>query len=300
MKLYLILFLLLLSTVLSGCLDEAYGECLGENEDTEILFRYTGDGNTDIFSSRIHIVDVFIFSESGKFIKSFAISKEMLEKYQGMKTYLEEGNYRIVCWGNAFENTQIPALDATKTINDAVLYNTVDRNGAYTNGDPLYYGTLRTSQALKTDRLKTESMIVDFKSSHVKINIYIQGYTGDVNPPVEVTEIMSEHDFDMNNRGKKISYSIQPTSQKIEGEDLLVAVICIPRLKDDNSIKINIKNPMGGSNLHSINLGDFIRQNDISHDKVNELTIPILVRFKDLDVEVFVPPWATHPVDPEI
>ena len=127
--------LFVLTTVMllmTGCIRENMDDCKGK---VTLRFRYVGDGTTDIFAEKIDKVTMYVYSAAdGSLAGVFEYDEKALDAYQGANIELYPGNYQIVCWGNAFENSTIHEGDRIAAPGH------FDNTEIDTN-DPLYYGT---------------------------------------------------------------------------------------------------------------------------------------------------------------
>ena len=69
------------------------------------------------------------------------------------------------------------------------------------------------------------------------------------------------------------------------------------RFKDDNDITLRIHANESRVIAHEFSLADFLDENNIAVEGVHEVTIPILIRFSPIGVEII--DWDTAPVIPD-
>ena len=56
---------MLLVALTTGCIKEDLDSC-----DTNLIFRYFGDGTKDIFPEKIEKVDLYVYSENGALVET--------------------------------------------------------------------------------------------------------------------------------------------------------------------------------------------------------------------------------------
>lgn len=125
---------MLLVVLATGCIKEDLDSC-----DTNLIFRYFGDGTKDIFPKKIEKVDLYVYSENGALIETIGLNQGDLRRYQGTPLNLPAGKYRVVCWGNTKNDTRI---DQPMALNTALVaaphYFTRE---IITTNDSLYIGS---------------------------------------------------------------------------------------------------------------------------------------------------------------
>lgn len=310
MKLFYSVFILFTALTLSGCINDGISECPVETEDNFILkFRYVSSVPGDNFTDKIQQVNVYIFSQDGKYITTQTVDLAALTAFAGITLHLDPGNYRIICWGNASSKTFINPLGINNTFTDAYLSNIAARDGTVaTNGDQLYYASdnLVLSSTLKATSTNIIERILNFRNAYVKIQLYTKGLIdknqqGQLLPPtVEMVNIPSRYNFLMQTDNNTIRYLNTSSFQNISGEEIAAVTFYTPRFSDNNSIEIHIKKSSDGNTLTSINLKDFMKENNITVEGIEEAVIPILIEYRQASVEIGIPGWEQNPVDPEL
>ncbi|SBW06891.1 FimB/Mfa2 family fimbrial subunit [uncultured Dysgonomonas sp.] len=307
--LFIVLFIVL---IFSGCVDDSSGECPVDIENNFILkFRYVSDEPEELFIEKIKRVDVFVFKDDGQYVMTQSADLAALTSFAGITLDLDPGSYRIVCWGNASEKTFISPLSTNSMMKDAFVSHTALRSGTTaTNGDTLYYALDHTilSPSLKAITVSETVIerILDFHNAFVKVQVYVKGLVdknpqGNLLPPiVEMNGVTSGYNFEMQTFGNAVRYLNTTAFEYISGETVAAITFYTPRFKDDNPIEIKIKKSSDGSTLTAINLKDFMRENNITVEGIEEAVVPILVEYKEASVEISIPEWGQIPVDPEL
>lgn len=310
MKLFYSVFILLSALILSGCIDDDTSDCSVETEDNFILkFRYVSSVSGDNFTEKIQQVNVYIFSQDGKYITTQTVDLAALTAFAGITLHLDPGSYRIICWGNASSKTFVNPLGIKNTFTDAYLSNIATRDGTFaTNGDQLYYASdnLVLSPTLKATTTNIIERILNFKNAYIKIQLYTKGMIdknqqGQLLPPtIEMINIPSRYNFLMQTDNSTIRYLNTSSFQDISGEEVAVVTFYTPRFSDNNSIEIHIKKSSDGNTLTTINLKDFMKENNITVEGIEEAVVPILIEYKQASVEIGIPEWKQNPVEPEL
>lgn len=270
-----------------GCIRENMDDCMGK---VTLRFRYVGDRTTDIFPEKIEHVTMYVYSAAdGSLVDEIRYDDKALTAYQGADLALFPGQYRIICWGNALDET---------TINEGEK---IAANGYYnkskiSTNDPLYYGTVDIEVP---ETLTERDYTCDFVSSHVKFRVRIEGF-GDPTtsvPSIELTQLASFTDFD-NIPSEEERYSYHPalTADQDDTSSYTTAFNTL-RFEDDNDIVLRIHANESRAVVHEFPLADFLEENHIAVEGVHEVTIPILVRFSPIGVEII--DWETVPVIPD-
>lgn len=294
MKLINICISVLIASLLIGCIREDNDKC---NNTVSLSFEYVGDGQTDILKSKIEKVLLYLFDDKGQFIEKHEINKNSLESYQGIVLSLDQGSYRAVCWGNTFSNTAI--IENEKDISGYLLTHPdyMSETPIKTN-DSLYYAT----RSFYVGENNSEDITIPFVSAHIKFEIYIQGLirqqttnTAGITPVIEIGNLLTEYTFDMSLYGDSVSFFpdiIYDTSGQIA-----LAKLNVFRFSNDNPIYI-IFNYNDNTMPYRLNLREFMESNNIVVEGMEEVTIPIYIKFNNLGVEVSVDKWNNSGVNP--
>lgn len=315
MKLFRLFILLLSALLLSACIDEDLSNCPEPEENNLRLdFRYTDEGGADIFADNIHSVDLFVYDTNGFFVTQHHVDRGDLYLHAGTELNLSPGSYRIVCWGNVATNTSLYNPTEGSPFSDAFLDFAIGqtRAAAMVGGDPLYYAPyVEDTSSPQIFRVTVpekgvEKAEIDFRIAHSIIELYVKGY-GDKNkegqlllPQIELTGIPAGYDFNLETFGPPVTYSGIATSETIDEQQMAVINFITPLFDRDTPMEVNIKKQSDGDTLTTVNLDDFIRDNNIVIGETTKLVIPILVEYKEVSVEINLPPWKVVPVEPDI
>lgn len=280
---------MLLVVLTTGCIKEDLDSC-----NTNLLFRYFGDGTKDIFPEKIEKVDLYVYSENGALVETIGLDQGDLKYYQGTPLNLPAGKYRVVCWGNSENDTQI---NQTMSLNTALVaaphYFTKE---VITTNDSLYIG----SRDIEIFQDASSADTVYFSSSHIKMYLELEGLDeealADGHSPVEIEmgNLSPTVDFAKTFSTENVSY--RPVVKKEGNTPGYKSRFSVLRFNDKNNIYINLVGKDTGKTIYTLNLKDFMQYNKISVDGINEVTIGIRFRFNGTSVTV--QPWDEEVIKP--
>ena len=280
---------MLLVVLATGCIKEDLDSC-----DTNLIFRYFGDGTKDIFPEKIEKVDLYVYSENGALIETIGLNQGDLRRYQGTPLNLPTGKYRVVCWGNTKNDTRI---DQPMALNTALVaaphYFTRE---IITTNDSLYIG----SRDIEIFQDASNADTVYFSSSHIKMYLELDGledaaWTDGTSPiEIEIGNLSPTVDFAKTFSSENVSY--RPITKKEEDTPVYKSRFNVLRFNDNNSIYINLVSKKTSKTIYTLNLKDFMKYNQISVDGINEVTIGIRFRFNGTSVTV--QPWDEEVIKP--
>lgn len=280
---------MLLVVLATGCIKEDLDSC-----DTNLIFRYFGDGTKDIFPEKIEKVDLYVYSENGALIETIGLDQGDLRRYQGTPLNLPAGKYRVVCWGNTKNDTRI---DQAMALNTALVaaphYFTRE---IITTNDSLYIG----SRDIEIFQDASNADTVYFSSSHIKMYLELDGledaaWTDGTSPiEIEIGNLSPTVDFAKTFSSENVSY--RPITKKEEDTPVYKSRFNVLRFNDNNSIYINLVSKKTSKTIYTLNLKDFMKYNQISVDGINEVTIGIRFRFNGTSVTV--QPWDEEVIKP--
>ena len=284
---YLLLITIVTMSLATGCIKENMDDCMGK---VTLRFRYVGDGTTDIFPEKIEHVTMYVYSKAdGSLVDEIRYDDKALDAYQGAHIALFPGRYGIVCWGNALEETTISE-------GEKIAANGYYDNSRISTNDPLYYGTVDIEVP---ETLVEKNYTCDFVCSHVKFRVRIEGFDDPVTnvPTLELTQLASFTGFDnIPSEEERCSYYPVLDADPNDATSYTAAFNTL-RFKDDNDITLRIHANESRVIAHEFSLAGFLDENNIAVEGVHEVTIPILIRFSPIGVEII--DWDTAPVIPD-
>lgn len=289
MKKAIILYILLLVTV-TGCIKENLDDC-----ETTLYFSYLGDETKEIFPQKIEKVDMYIYNQNNVCVQKAVLNRKELDRQRGTTLNLPSGQYHVVCWGNSLNDTRINEGSSLKNnIVGAPHYFTKE---LITTNDSLYFGEREitiTNESYRTDT-------VHFSSAHIKMRIELEGLDAvnntraAVSPiSIEVGNLSSTVDFTKTFSNERISYF--PLVNFDSGIQKFGAKFNVLRFNNDNEVYLRLHDNLANMELYTMQLKDFMKENNIAVDGINEATIGIRIRFNG--TAITVKPWDEEVIRP--
>lgn len=285
---YLLLSMIVTLPLAGGCIRENMDDCKGK---VTLRFRYVGDGTTDIFPEKIEHVTMYVYSiADGSLAAIQKYDDNALAAYQGADVMLFPGRYEVVCWGNALDET---------TINEGekIAANGYFENTDIATNDPLYYGSIEIEVP---ETLVENNYICDFVCSHVKFRVRVEGFDQTTMgvPSLELTQLASFTDFDnVPSDEERCSYHPVLAAGSDGEQTVYTAEFNTLRFNDDNDIMLRLHSDETRVVAHEFPLADFLQEHNIAVEGVNEVTVPILIRFSPIGVTI--DDWDSVPVNPD-
>lgn len=286
---YLLLSMIVTLPLAGGCIRENMDDCKGK---VTLRFRYVGDGTTDIFPEKIEHVTMYVYSiADGSLAAIQKYDDNALAAYQGADVMLFPGRYEVVCWGNALEETTIK--EGEKIIAADGYFENTD----IATNDPLYYGTIEIEVP---ETLVENNYICDFVCSHVKFRVRVEGFDQTTMgvPSLELTQLASFTDFDnVPSDEERCSYHPVLAAGSDGEQTVYTAEFNTLRFNDDNDIMLRLHSDETRVVAHEFPLADFLHEHNIAVEGVNEVTVPIRIRFSPIGVTI--DDWDSVPVNPD-
>lgn len=286
---YLLLSMIVTLPLAGGCIRENMDDCKGK---VTLRFRYVGDGTTDIFPEKIEHVTMYVYSiADGSLAAIQKYDDNALAAYQGADVMLFPGRYEVVCWGNALDET---------TINEGekiIAANGYFENTDIATNDPLYYGSIEIEVP---ETLVENNYICDFVCSHVKFRVRVEGFDQTTMgvPSLELTQLASFTDFDnVPSDEERCSYHPVLAAGSDGEQTVYTAEFNTLRFNDDNDIMLRLHSDETRVVAHEFPLADFLHEHNIAVEGVNEVTVPIRIRFSPIGVTI--DDWDSVPVNPD-
>lgn len=279
------LFILLL---LVSCIAEDTSRC--KKCDGVTLDFYYGD-----FPFKINKVNIGIFNKDGDLVESRLLDKEALSEYQGLRLGLDAGEYTAICWGNAFDNTQIEGLGIDSKLTDMrVSHPNVGTLQTIQTNDSLFYG----KHVFSVKDCGRYTGVVNFKPAHSRFKICVKGLnTSSDEVFIHIANLKPNYDYNMNTFGDFVTYK---PAMKIKN-NLWLAQSDVFKFDYDNPIIVELINPTNNNIISTVDISTFINNNNISLDDNIEVMIPILFDFENGDISITpkVSLWEENVVIPE-
>ena len=285
--LYLVVPLLLLSA--AGCINDKEADC----DRTDIHFKYLANRGEDCFPDKIGKVSLYVYGKQGKLERCVSRSQAQLRLRQGVSLNLPTGEYRVVCWGNAFGYTRI---NNETDLNSAILAPPEYFTGeTAVSNDSLYFGSLD----IQVQREKHSDHTVYFNSSHIKMKILLAGLdelppsrTGEVPVSIVVDNINPALDFSEQCCRETLPYSPLLVYDRKKKE--YIGRFNVTRFGNDNAVKVKLVGQ--GNVLYELELEQYMKQHGICVESVEEVTIGIRFRFNKSTVTI--EPWDEQEIKP--
>ncbi|WP_295962459.1 FimB/Mfa2 family fimbrial subunit [uncultured Alistipes sp.] len=282
----------------AGCINEDMSDC-PPPFNAELTFSYAGDRQEpEMFSRMIDGVTLVVFDRaSGRHILDKKVVKADLNRFPGTQLYLPAGDYRIVCWGNAFDDTELLFGSLAEGRVHAPAYGGGSR---IATNDHLYYGdydiTVPAAGEVSGD--------IPFRGAHIDMQVYVKGLGQPSEPAawpvIEVGNLMPQYDIQMN-AIQPFGTTYYPATAWDAENKVVAACFQVLRFADDNPVTVTVREPSPGNAVKAVvDLKGHMEKNGISVDGRHEAAVSLLIEFTDLGVTVTIPDWSTSITEPEI
>ncbi len=291
----LLMCLLLVGGLSASCIREDNSDCFNIYR---LALSYLGDENSEIFPEKIDRVDMYVFDGNGNCITSTRLSDAEVKAQLTTLPPLEEGTYRIVCVGNAYDTKveNIDARDHSRTSFAAADY----INGETVSGnDPLYWSAIDYVIAPYDEYKQIETRTTYFSASHYDISVDVVGVPAvkaGAYPVVVLEGVSPRTDFNNRAHGEPTRYVMETTH---DGAMTLRGVNNIMRHTNHEDVWVRVYTADMGAVLAEVNFADFLAENKAFIDVTkNEVLIPFQINFKSANVTVTLPDWYIEIIYP--
>lgn len=305
-----ILFLPGLLLAAAGCVHEKYDECPPEKNPYNVSLEFSlrdSKGNP-VFDSNISTVDLGIYDADGMLVMTKQVPTMELSVFQGVKLTLNPGVYHVVGWGNIGGNAQYKGMDVLHPYGSHVTY--VNTNsGKATDTDKVYYAPESEGRSRTADLSNTYRMIVDpvtghtgvleFTAAYRTVKVYIEGYDG--TPGVELRNLPEGLAWIgmrwlTDASGSKLMLAASRTTipEEKEGVWYDYAAFDTFYFDADNEIVVCVVDHSAQEVVFAITLNEALEEIGSPIGTI----ISIVLRFTPAGVEVDIPKWENHEVDP--
>ena len=165
----LAIYILLLGGLSASCTKEDHSDCYNTYR---LAFRYNGDGTEDIFQQKIGSVDMYVFDANSNLVASGSLSQAELQAQEKVLPPLKEGEYRIVCVGNAY-NTEVQGLSSGNLSNVTFAAKDFIDGEIVSGNDSLYWSAINYTILPYSEYKMEETRTTYFASSHYDIYVEI-------------------------------------------------------------------------------------------------------------------------------
>jgi len=302
MKKDVILFLLLITGMLTGCIKDNMDDC---HRSYTLLFRYTGDGTTDIFRQKVTKVDLYVYNaETKQLVETYTVDRAALEQLQGITfDNLAPGNYEAVCWGNAGEHSLVDKCENKEqgSIASPEYYG----GTSIATNDELYHAVKSFTISRAWEDVKETC---DFTCAHINLKVRMEGFenmffpltkgTSDTCPVgLRMTSLAGCCHFNGEPSETLVTYTPE-TVRSAESETAYEAVFCTLRFEDENDIELQLINPATSEPFHTLSMEKYLADNNLSVVDKQEVELSILIRFENGGVGITVQPFKEEDIHP--
>ena len=281
--------------VLSSCIREDRSDCYNVYM---LELSYLGDGTEEIFAEKIDKVRMYVFDDSGNCIVSRQISDEDVRSRVTQLPPLEEGDYRVVCVGNAY-STRVEGL-SSGNLNSVFFAAGSYLDGSEVSGnDPLYWASVTYHVVPFDEYRQVETVKASFASSHYDISVEVSGVPAvksDGYPLVQLVGVSPCTDFTNRAFGEPVTYQMETAH---DGDRTLKAYNNIMRHTNHEDVWVRVYTPDQKELLAEINFAQFLNKySDMIDVTKNEVLIPFQIIFKPTEVTIKLPSWFVETVRP--
>lgn len=283
MKIRYVISLIAAFSLLTGCIREDRSDCTC---DVLLSFIYMGDGDDDIFPEKIDQVNMYVYSAADNSLAGeYVFDKDALTAEQGAHLHLFPGNYRIVCWGNMFENTQVEKTYSEAKVAESVWF----KSDSYTGTDPLYFSDVEISVP---ESLQDVTETCEFESSHIDMYVKLKGFKGAMGQSGEEVTVNVSHTgcpayTDFFNVPAAEKCEVMPEiMDDPEDEDSYIMQYNVLRFTEDEATSLILTNSADGNEIYTVSIPDFIDRYEVEVDGKQEAAVAIQITLGPVGVEV--------------
>ncbi|MCD8185909.1 MAG: FimB/Mfa2 family fimbrial subunit [Rikenellaceae bacterium] len=277
----------------ASCIREDRSDC--PEPGYRVTFYYPGNGDTDIFPEKIDHLLLYVYDAAGDLVDSRSLSRQALALFQGVSLDLAPGDYTLVSWANAAEYSTVLH---PQTLDRAGLYQSQWLAGeTMENFDSLYYA----AKTVTVESYGPQTERLDFVSAHIDLEVYLAGY-GTVpswsvggQGILEIDPVPVGYDFRLNLQPEHSV--LLPVWSSDTDSDVLSYRVHLLRFSSYTDMVLRVRGTDGGVRAE-ISLAEFLLENGIRVEGVNEVTVPVYILFRDNGYSVSIERWDTVPVDP--
>ncbi len=309
---------------LTGCFAEDYSFC-PPVENVTLNFRLPdGDGGACTFLDNVQSATTAIYNQNGDLVQLIATTGEQHQRFKGIVTALEPGEYRVISWGNTGTHTDHTDLEYhyKPDRNAHISYNTIE-DGKVGSADALYYapntvnhrhgrGT-RLGTGSGNDAGEYEMTVtrrghegtLDFRHAHRTVNVYVRNFNdgeGGHTPVVRLTDLPHGLNFggmSLIQGAERVNAELNTEMVTVDGKQYARASFNTFLFHlEDVETDVQVINPLSGEivpfgTVHLHDLHDPAADDPDSTEPI-EITIEFM---GDTEVEVTIPDWDPEEVD---
>jgi hypothetical protein len=306
---------------LTGCFAEDYSFC-PPVENVTLNYRLP-EGGADSFLEKVQTASTAIYNTAGELVQLIETNDPQHREFQGIRTALEEGEYRVISWGNVggdtgWNNTDRREIGRVSYANitsgtvgsSGALYyapNTVDhRHGSATRADGVGTGEGNADgeYVLTVTRMGHEGTLA-FRHAHRTVNVYVRNFSdgqGGTTPTIQLTDLpggLNSVGMSLIEGGDKVNAELSTQMVTIDGKEYAMASFntFLFHLADVET-NVNVINPRTGEPVEfgTVHLHDLY--DPANDDPDSTEPIEVTIEFMgDTSVEVSIPDWDSTEVN---
>lgn len=292
-RLLIILFHLLGTTAIGGCIREKSDNCLAET----IVYVSVKDSSAQLLSSSgggeiIDNIKIYIYGADLKLGKIVNFSRYDLENRTPVQISFPAGDYpKVIVWGNLNGAQEIVEADLGKPISSGLI-KMLNQDNYSVPPDHLYYGSKEL-----TDENIQEVVISSWVG---RMNITVRGIEELRNNPndyyFKIESIYNGYDFNGNPIAGEVSIKSKAEVVVKEGEELLahepINMIAYPSEDRKHTITVSVyKTSITGDQLLGTAVTDVEGHKIATHPGMNTNVLIDFNQQTGMDVHIKVTPW---------
>ncbi len=298
--------LLMIGAACCSCVREDFEDCFPTHK---LILSYIGDGEDEIFNTKVNHVQMYIFNEENRCVSSSELTESQVQDRMVELPRLTPGNYRVICIGNPHETD---VLELHSCDFEEMLFSHEDHlDGVIAStDDSLYYATADCRIMPYIPEGNNEyTYLVPFASSHYDLSVEVIGVpeeitrTGNYMPHIKIHGVSTETDFENHVTEATSDYTMEHALDAEKMNMYAFANIMRHGLVDgkQNHEDINVCFYLSedAAPFVTVNLAEFLEDHPTIDCSKHEVHIPIRIEFKSMDVTVTVPDWFVENVTPE-
>lgn len=294
-KVLLLPLTVLLMALLSSCVYEDLSKC----PEPRLRFVYNADGSDNVLPKYIKDAHLYIYDESGAVCYTKQLTRQDLA--EGIQLpVLTFAQYRVIAWANVTKQSQIANPD---TLAKAGITAQPDDKGFYRGTDSLY----RAELSLDLRHASQGEYTVPFSSAHIGLDVVIKGYDafhpGAGEPQIEILSGGTHYTFVEHPAGIPLPDAYQtfvPTLGHSQRDDMYRARFDLFRFTDAKAPVLRLVDSKSGKEIQRIELTDYLKEHNLSFDKLHEANLPLLISFTSplqITIKPFV--WGSINIKPD-
>ena len=292
---------LLIPVLMGSCIKEDYDDC----DNVTIAFKYFADGDRDVLSQYISIIDLYVFDADERLVDVYHYSQSEISGEIAFR--LPGGTYQVVAVGNAYDRTASVGVEGGEIDNMFITHPAWGGNGTLTGHDDNYLGTA-TIQVPETEGKKSHSVVV-LRSAHVDVSIEIHGLaapqSGELPCRLVIEQANAATSFrnvvDGSQQGTYCPELVYDAASGCYRTDDLALL----RMDNDGTLDPDLCRHIirledtDGNVLVEERLYDFLQRYEDELDVTRqEALLPMSIIFRPLEVEVDLPVWYIEDITP--